>query len=308
MNNKSIKDLIFANIATDRVAAIDAMCEQLKLAVGLVERLRGPNGCPWDREQNHLTLRPYVIEEAYEVLDVLDRYQTTGDSKLLAKQTPHDQYVPRDGFFSDKDQSLFKEELGDLLLQVILHAQLCFERGEFHFGDVGEFMARKLVSRHPHVFGDSKVSGSDQVLQNWEALKKKEGKQGLLEGLPKNLPSLQRAARIGEKVNRVGFDWKDWQGSWCKVEEELKELREAIDKGSRQDQEDELGDLFFALCNLARHLKIQPEDAHRKAIAKFEQRFSRVEKICQERGIDMATASLETLDAIWDQVKVQMKV
>ncbi len=300
---KNLKETIFAGIDPAHIKAIDAMAEQLKLAIGLVTRLRGPLGCPWDREQSHLTLRPYLIEEAYEVLEVLDRYQATGDAKQLAKATPKDKFVPVDGSFNAKDRGLLCEELGDLLLQIVLHAQLSWERGEFTVGDVGEGMARKLVSRHPHVFGDASATTSDQVLQNWEALKKKEGKKSLLEGLPRNLPSLQRAARIGEKAHRVGFDWKDWQGAWAKVEEETRELREAIDGKNAEEIEHEIGDLFFSLCNLSRHLKVQPEDAHRKAIGRFETRFAEVEKICEAEGIDMHTASLEKLDEIWDRVK-----
>lgn len=304
--SKNLSEIIFEGINPERIEQIERMCTQVKLAIGLVERLRGPQGCPWDREQNHLTLRPYLIEEAYEVLDVLDRYVSKADPKKLAAATAKSEYVPADGSLSAADQKALREELGDLLLQVLLHSQLCNERGEFHFGDVSETMAAKLVSRHPHVFQDQQVSGAEQVLQNWETLKKKEGKKSLLEGLPKNLPSLQRAARIGEKVHRVGFDWKDWQGSWSKVEEELKELREAIDQKGPVEQEHELGDLFFALCNLSRHLKLQPEDAHRKAIHRFESRFTRVEEICREEGIDMQTASLERLDEIWDRVKREM--
>lgn len=281
-----LKTLIFSGIDSSRAAAIEKMCKQMQLAIGLVARLRGPKGCPWDLEQTHLTLRPYLIEEAYEVLDVLDRCQ-------------------KEGSFTPQDRELFCEELGDLLLQVILHSQLSWERGEFTVGDVGERMAQKLVYRHPHVFGDVKASDSAQVLQNWEALKKKEGKKGLLDGLPKNLPSLQRAARIGEKANRVGFDWKDWKGAWDKVEEETRELKEAIDKKSADQIEHELGDLFFSLCNLARHLRVQPEDAHRKAIARFEERFKKLEEICRVEGVDLQTASLETLDAVWDRVKRQ---
>lgn len=298
-----LEKTIFEGLDARTTAAIDAMLSQVRLAVGLVARLRGPNGCPWDREQNHLTLRPYLIEEAYEVLDILDLYKSKTDPKALAKQTPKDKPVPADGAFDAADAKVLREELGDLLLQVVLHAQLCWERGEFHFGDVSEGMAAKLVSRHPHVFGDASASSSEQVLQNWEQLKKKEGKKSVLDGMPKNLPSLQRAARIGEKANRVGFDWKDWQGSWTKVEEELRELREAIDSGKSAEMEHELGDMFFALCNLSRHLKIQPEDAHRKAIGRFESRFRRVEEIAAAEGVDMQSASLEKLDEIWDRVK-----
>jgi MazG family protein len=303
-----LKRIIFEGISPERAHAIDKMAEQFKLAAGLVARLRGPQGCPWDREQNHLTLRQYLIEEAYEVLDILDRYESKQDPKQLAKETPKDRDVPADGKFPKKeDEALLCEELGDLLLQVILHSQLAWEREEFTVGDVSERMAAKLVSRHPHVFGDDKVEGAEQVLKNWEALKKKEGKKSVIEGLPKNLPSLQRAARIGEKAHRVGFDWKDWRGSWTKVEEETRELREAIESGNREHIENELGDLFFALCNLSRHLKITPEDAHRKAISKFEERFYRLEAIAAQDGVDLQSASLEKLDEIWDRVKREWK-
>lgn len=303
MANKELEKTIFEGIDPKTKAAIDAMCSQVRLAVGLVARLRGPRGCPWDREQNHLTLRPYLIEEAYEVLEILDRYESKQDPKALAKSTPNDQFVPADGTFKEADIKVLREELGDLLLQIILHAQLAMERGEFTFGDVGEAMAAKLVSRHPHVFGEAKAGSSEQVLQNWEQLKKKEGKKSILEGMPKNLPSLQRAARIGEKAHRVGFDWKDWQGAWTKVEEELGELKRAIDGKQPGEIEHELGDMFFALCNLSRHLKVQPEDAHRKAIGRFEKRFTRLEEIAKEEGIDIQSSSLEKLDEIWDRVK-----
>ena len=291
---------------TQRFDALDEILEQVRLAVGLVARLRGAGGCPWDREQNHLTLRQYLIEESYEVLDILDTYQSHKNPKDLAKNTPHTEEVPSDGQFTDGNRVLFKEELGDLLLQVVLHAQLCWERGDFHLGDVAEFMARKLVNRHPHVFGDTTVAGSDQVLVNWEAIKKKEGRKGLLSGLPKNLPSLQKAARIGEKANRLGFDWKDPKGPWLKVEEELLELKEAIAGGKKEDIEHELGDIFFSLCNLSRWLKIQPEDAHRKAIQRFEDRFKYVEEYFESRQKNILEASEEDLDRAWNWAKSQL--
>ncbi len=281
------EDVIFKKLTGDEKKKIDLMAPSMALAVGLVARLRGNEGCPWDREQTHLTLRPYLIEEAYEVLDVLDQ-------ELI-------------------DQNKLKEELGDLLLQILLHSRLSEEEGSFHFGDVCSSMVEKLVSRHPHVFGDTKVKGSDEVLKNWESLKKKEGKKRLLEGLPKNLPSLQRAARIGEKANRIGFDWKDWKGSMSKVDEELSELKESINQSIDQDGkvnsnqhiEEELGDLFFSLCNLARFLKITPEDAHRKAISKFEKRFSKIEDHFENIGKDIHTATLEELDEVWEKIKKQ---
>ena len=304
MVNHDLEKTIFDGIDPKQTAAIDAMLGQVKLAIGLVARLRGPLGCPWDREQNHLTLRPYLIEEAYEVLEILDRYESKQDPKQLAKKTPTDQLVPADGaFVTNEDVKALREELGDLLLQIVLHAQLASERGEFSFGDVSQTMAAKLVSRHPHVFAAAKADTSEQVLQNWEAIKKKEGKKSILDGMPKNLPSLQRAARIGEKAHRVGFDWKDWSGSWSKVEEELGELKQAIASGNGSHIEHELGDMFFALCNLSRHLKIAPEDAHRKAISRFEDRFKRLEEICADEGLDIQSSSLEKLDEIWDRVK-----
>lgn len=277
--------------------------EAFRKAIEVVARLRGPNGCPWDREQNHLTLRPYLIEEAYEVLDVLDRYNQTQDQKTIAKQLSKDKPVPADGYFEKKDQKNLCEELGDLLLQVLLHAQLCWERGEFNIGDVARNLSDKLIRRHPHVFGEVDAKDSDEVLQNWESLKKKEGKNSLLEGLPKNLPSLQRAARIGEKAQRVKFDWKDWKGALEKVEEEFAELKEAIASGQVSEMEHELGDLFFSLCNLSRHLKLQPEDAHRKAISRFEKRFEKVETYFKHTGKDITDASEAELEQAWELAK-----
>lgn len=292
-----------------RLEAIDEMLSQMRLAIGLVARLRGPDGCPWDREQNHLTLRPYLIEEAYETLDVIDRYQSRQDPKALAKATDKSQEVPADGAFSPEDQVHLKEELGDLLLQVILHAQLCWERGEFHVGDVAEFMARKLVHRHPHVFGETKVDGADGVLVNWEILKKKEkeaaGKKATLD-VPKGLPSLQRAERLGDKAGRLGFDWKRREDVWKKVEEEYRELREALDSGDPEAIEHEIGDAFFSLSNLSRWWKVHPEDAHRKAITRFETRFALVDQWFAERGIDMATAPESQLDEAWNWAKARL--
>ncbi len=290
MKDEDLKELIYKKIPVSQAHAIEKMGEDLKLAVALVARLRGPEGCPWDREQDHLTLRPYLIEEAYEVLDVLDEFDPKKNG----------------GKFEEPTRAKIREELGDLLLQVLLHSQLADERGEFSMGNVARAMVEKLVTRHPHVFGDTKVSGSSQVLDNWEVIKKKEKKEkGLLDGLPKNLPSLQRAARIGEKARGVGFDWPDWKGSLEKVDEEIGEVKEAIEGGKKDEIEHELGDLFFAICNLSRHLKIQPEDAHRKAISRFEERFRGVEKVFAERGQDMQKATLAELDQVWEQVKAK---
>ncbi len=296
----------------DRFRALDDMLEQTRYALALVARLRGPKGCPWDREQNHLTLRPYLMEEACEVLEVLDRYQSTRDPKAVAKAASLESEVPADGAFTPEDQIHLKEELGDLLLQVVLHSQLCWERGEFHFGDVAEFMARKLVSRHPHVFGEITVSGSDQVLSNWEQIKKKEKEKkgaaatpGL--GVPKNLPSLQRGERVSDKAGRLGFDWKRKEDVLLKLDEEIRELKEAIASGDPKALEHELGDVIFSLCNVARWNKVHPEDAHRKAVARFEARFDKVEEWFRERGVSMVDASELLLDEAWNWAKTQMK-
>ncbi len=277
---------VYEKINAQALSQIQDSAQKLEVAIALVKRLRAPDGCPWDKEQTHLTLRPYLIEEAYEVLDVLDQSETNQNSQKI----------------NDK----LKEELGDLLLQILLHSELKSEKNEFTVGDVALALVDKLVRRHPHVFGEVKVNNSDQVLQNWEAIKSKEKektKEGLLDGLPKNLPSLQKAARIGEKAQRIGFDWPDWQGSMKKVEEELLELKQAIDLNNKEQIEMEMGDLFFSLCNLSRHLKIQPEDAHRMAILKFEKRFQKLEEHFRSIQKDIHTASLEELDNVWIQVK-----
>jgi MazG family protein len=314
MKTDELNDLLFPVTAApalkEKLNELDSFLPALKQAMALVARLRGPNGCPWDREQNHLTIRPYLIEEAYETLDVLDRYHSQKDPKAIAKSTPATEFVPADGAFTPTDQEALKEELGDLLLQVLLHAQLCWERDEFHVGDVARTMTEKLVRRHPHVFGDTSVEGSEGVLNNWEQIKKKEkqnkGGHSALD-VPKGLPSLQRAERIGDKAGRLGFDWKRREDVWKKVEEEFQELKEALASGDPHHIEHEIGDLFFAASNLSRWYKIHPEDAHRKAISRFEKRFRMVEKWFLEQGKDMATADEPTLDAAWNWAKSQTK-
>lgn len=313
-------------VLTKRLSALDGMLEQMRLALALVARLRGPNGCPWDREQNHLTIRPYLIEEAYETLEVLDRYNSHKDPKALARATPADQEVPADGAFSPADQEHLKEELGDLLLQVILHAQLCWERGEFHIGDIAQTMTNKLVTRHPHVFADTKITNSEGVLTNWELIKKKEkeAKSAVASNgsanatatpsaphsaldVPRGLPSLQRAERIGDKAGRLGFDWKRKEDVFKKVEEEFHELRVALETGNTKEIEHEIGDLFYATANLARWHKIHPEDAHRKALSRFEERFKLVEAWFHKEKVDMAVASEAQLDAAWNAAKAARK-
>mgnify|MGYP001561520987 CR=1 FL=1 len=273
--------------------------EVLRQAVQTIHRLRAPGGCPWDREQTHLSLRQYLIEEAYETLDVLDQV----DSPEKLKE--------------EKIRNSLKEELGDVLLQILLHSEIASEFGAFDFYDVAEALEKKMVSRHPHVFGDAKVDGTEAVLQNWEKLKAKEksAKTSVLDGVPKGLPALQRAARVLEKVTRVGFQWDDLQGPLAKVDEEVAELKvelrafEALAKedparaGVHARIEDELGDVFFTLCNLAHLTKVSPEDSLRKTLGRFESRFRHVEKRLREEGKKPEEVTLAEMDLHWNEAK-----
>jgi MazG family protein len=258
--------------------------------VEIMQRLLAPDGCPWDREQTPATLKRYVLEEACEVIDAIE----------------------------SGDRASIREELGDLLLQVVFLGELMRREGAFGPDDVVRAIADKLVHRHPHVFGDTKVSGSDQVLQNWERIKAAEKKdRGLLDGVPRSMPALTRAQRIGEKVARVGFDWPDARGSRGKVTEELGELDRAMALGDATHIEEELGDVLFAIVNLARHLDVDAEGALRKTTEKFKRRFAHVESRVKERhggfpGVSsgnegaealLAKLSLEELDGYWDEAK-----
>lgn len=301
----SLKETIFSKLNAEQIQKIEQNIDSVLLALGLIERLRGPQGCPWDREQDHRTLRPYLIEEAYEVLDVLERYHVTKDPKVIAKETSLDAYVDPDGYWDEADKKELCEELGDVLLQILLHAQIAKERGDFDFGAVCLQMTKKLVHRHPHVFGESKVNEAADVLKNWEKLKKSEGKKRLLAGLPKSMPSLQKALRIGEKTKRVGFDWNSWEEVWKKVEEEKEELMAAIEKQNKEEIEAELGDLFFSLAQLARHFDLNPEEAHQKANDKFMKRFTFIEEECERQGVDLSNAGAERLEQMWNQAKTE---
>jgi tetrapyrrole methylase family protein/MazG family protein/ATP diphosphatase len=257
--------------------------------VELMQRLLAPDGCPWDREQTFATLRRYTMEEACEVVDAIDG--------------------------GDRDE--LRTELGDLLLQVVFQAELARAEGSFGPDDVVAAICDKLVRRHPHVFADVEVvGGSAEVLVNWERIKAKEraGKKkkdrgGVLGGVPRSLPGLTRAQRVGEKVARVGFDWPDARGSRAKVGEELGELDEAIAGGDKDRIEAELGDVLFALVNLARHVDVDAEGALRRTIDKFTRRFDHVEaRVHEAHGGWPASAAddkltLEELDGYWDEAK-----
>ena len=245
----------------------------------LIDRLQGDCGCPWDREQTHLSLRPYLIEEAYEVLEAIEN----GDSEALA------------------------EELGDLLLQVVFHAQIASREHRFDLVDCIESISKKLIRRHPHVFNGLQVSGTDEVLTNWQRIKQGErearAQEGLLDGIPKGLPALTQALKLQHKAKQVGFDWPDIDGAWNKLSEELLELHAAI---AQQDQAfvvGELGDVLFSVVNVSRFLRVEPETALREAMLRFKQRFAIVESLARERGYALGACGLEELDRLWDEAK-----
>ncbi len=244
--------------------------------VEVMKRLRGQNGCPWDREQSHDSLKPYLIEETYEVLESIDA----------------------------RDDAQLKEELGDLLLQIVFHAQIAAEDRRFTIDDVARSIVTKLKRRHPHVFGEVQVSNSDEVLENWEKIKKGEGKKSVLEGVPKGLPALLKARRVQEKVKRVGFDWEGVDGPLDKVIEEIQELKNAVLKEEKQQVEDEFGDILFSLVNVSRFLGIDAEEALRKSIGKFTHRFKSIEdKIAQRGEKPMENHSIQELDGLWEETK-----
>jgi tetrapyrrole methylase family protein/MazG family protein len=242
----------------------------------IVARLRGPGGCPWDREQTHRSIRHNLIEECYEVLEALD----AGDT------------------------AAFKEELGDLLMQVVFHSQMAGERGRFGFDDVAKAIADKLVRRHPHVFGPGRLKTSAEVLRQWEAIKRDEKRaSSIISGIPKHLPALLKADKIQRKVARVGFDWKRVDDVVAKVEEEWCELRAALRSRRRERVEEELGDLLFAVVNLARFQNLHAEQLLDKSVKKFARRFQQIERTLRRSGRRFEDCTLEEMDAIWESAK-----
>lgn len=240
----------------------------------IVARLLGPAGCPWDREQTHRSLRPYLLEETYEVLEALD----------------------------SEDPDVLSEELGDLLLQIVMHSEMARQAAIFDLGDVTAQIVAKLIRRHPHVFGDLSVNDSGDVLRNWESIKAQERaskgvRTGLLDGVPSSLPALAAAQKIGDKVAKVGFDWPDIDRVWAKLQEELEELRRA----APQQRSEEFGDLLFVLARLASWLDIDAESALREASAKFRRRFAACERLAE--GHALQQLSPQQLDALWEQAK-----
>ncbi len=252
-------------------------------ALDVMARLRAPDGCPWDRDQNHDTLKPYLIEEVYEVIEAID----SGDPAKL------------------------REELGDLLLQVIFHCQLAHEKGLFDASEVAEALADKMIARHPHVFGDNQADSTDEVLRNWEISKRKEradqgengGAPSILDGVPIAMPSLQRAQRLQSKAARVGFDWSEADEAAKKLEEEWSELKEAAAGGDTKAQEREMGDFFFAAVNYSRKLGINAEESTRACIERFTERFHYIEASLRAQSLSPEQVSLEKLDRLWDEAK-----
>jgi tetrapyrrole methylase family protein/MazG family protein/ATP diphosphatase len=255
----------------------DQRGQSLPKLVEVMQRLLGPGGCPWDREQTLESLRPFVIEEAHEVVDAIDR----GDPDML------------------------REELGDLLMQIVFQAELARARGWFGPDDVIDAIAEKLVRRHPHVFGDVQVSGTAEVLSNWERLKQAEKKdRGVLDGVPVALPSLLRAVRIGEKAARVGYDWPDLDGVRAKVDEEMRELDAALAAGDTAHAERELGDVLFALASLARKCGLDPEAALRGTLDRFTERVRRTEALArEEHAARLLDLPADARDALWERAK-----
>lgn len=245
----------------------------------IMEILRSENGCPWDKEQTHDSIRNNFLEEAYEAVDAID----SGDLSAL------------------------KEELGDVLLQVIFHTQMEKEKGNFDLSDVADDVCKKLILRHPHIFGDVQADTSEKVLENWDKIKMVEKDQtsytDTLKSVPKAFPSLMRAAKVQKRAGKANFDWDDVYEPLFKVGEELAELEEAVEDGCPYKISEEFGDLLFAAVNVSRFLKVDAEEALARATDKFIARFEALENLAVSRGIDMKNSTLEELDALWDEVK-----
>ena len=251
-------------------------CEDL---INIVSVLRAPGGCPWDAEQTHESIRKNFIEETYEVIEAIDK----------------------------KSPEMLREELGDVLLQVALHSQMEKEKNVFTFDDVCDDICKKLIIRHPHVFGDVNVSSTDEVLTNWDAIKMQTKQQKSttesMASVPREFPALMRAQKIQHKAAKVGFDWDDINGALDKVAEETAEVKEALKGNDKAHTKEEIGDLLFSVVNVCRFAGTDAEEALTGATDKFFSRFAEVEKLAKERGIDMKTAGIEELDKLWDEVK-----
>lgn len=247
--------------------------------VRVIRALRSEGGCPWDIEQTHDSIKKNLIEETYETIEAINK----GDADML------------------------REELGDVLMQVVFHAQIEDEKGVFNIDDVADENCRKMIERHPHVFGEVNVNSVDDVLTNWDAIKRKSKGQKTtsqaIDSIPRELPALMRADKVQSKAAKAGFDWSEVSGALDRLYEEIGELREAVANGDKAEISDELGDVLFSAVNVSRFVKVDAEEALTSSTDKFIGRFKKVEKLAAERGIDMKSASLEVLDELWDEAK-----
>ncbi len=247
--------------------------------VELMRKLRSNDGCPWDKEQSHASLKPHLVEETYEVIDAID----SGDPAKI------------------------KEELADLFFHIIFHCQIAKEKGEFDIESIMALCLDKMTRRHPHVFGDATANTPEEVIRQWEEIKKKEKgyeeRKFVVDGLPKHLPALQKAQKLQKKVSKVGFDWKDIKDVIAKIDEELAEVKDAIQRNKPEHIEEEVGDLLFSVVNLSRFLKLDTENVLHKTIYKFVERFKKVEMELAALGKDIEKCSLEEMDALWNKAK-----
>lgn len=256
---------------------------KLERLIDIMKLLRSKEGCPWDREQTHESLKKYLIEETYEYLEVVD--------------------------LDDKDRMC--EELGDVLLQIVFHARIAEENGDFNIEDVINGVCEKMIHRHPHVFGDVSAETSSQVLKNWEEIKKREkgvkDQTSVLQDVPKNLPALMRSYKVQQKAAQVGFDWTDPGDVFAKIREEIDELEEEFKKQNKSGIEDELGDVLFSVVNLSRFLKVHPELSLTQSTNKFISRFEHIEKRALEQGKKLNDMSLEEMEALWVEAKGKLE-
>jgi MazG family protein len=257
--------------------------------VSVMARLRAPGGCPWDREQTYASLAQYLLEEAYETFDAIQEADRTGDTVNL------------------------REELGDILLQVVFHSVIAAERGDFTIDEVVVGVTEKLILRHPHVFGEAELATAQDVLSNWDELKKaqrlasgkeEKPKDSILDDVPIHFPALLEALKLTKKAAKVGFDWENAEQIFDKINEEIAELKEAVDAGGEREIGEEIGDLLFSVVNLARRFEIEPETALKKMNLKFRRRFAFIEKDLKERGKSLEETNLAEMDELWNKAKL----
>lgn len=266
------------------------MSKSIDELVAVMARLRAPGGCPWDLEQTYASLAQYLLEEAYETFDAIQEADQTGDTANL------------------------REELGDLLLQVVFHSTIGAERGDFNFDEVADGVTHKLILRHPHVFGDANFARAEDVLDNWDQLKADERKasgkvekelESILDEVPVHFPALLEGLKLTKKAAKVGFDWENADQIFDKLTEEAAELKLAIERGENENIAEEIGDLLFVVQNLARHLDVEPETALKKTNRKFRERFKFIEQELRRDGKSLAAADLKEMDDLWNRAKRQ---